>query len=133
MNSAFINKISSAQRALLMQSRTEEFPTTIEEIETRGARPKNCDLYEEFSQSSISETIRLRQAGYGKADAEMRKKLIIAVEEEIADFTIWLSEIKNLEPTIAHFYAVSLKSLLTGFAFGMQVAQLFDVVLNKKV
>ena len=61
----------------------------------------------------------------------MRKKLIITVEKEIGDFTIWLSEIKSLEPTIAHFYAVSLKSLLIGFEFGVQVAQLFDVVLNK--
>jgi hypothetical protein len=114
-----------------MQSRTEEFLTTLEEIDTRRARPKNSELYEEFSHCSISETIQLRQAEYGKADSEMRKKLIMAVEEEIRDFTIWLSEIKNLEPTIAHFFAVSLKSLLIGFEFGMQVAQLFDVVLNK--
>jgi hypothetical protein len=114
-----------------MQSRTEEFPTTLEGIDTRRARPKNYELYEEFSQRSISETFHLRQTEYGKADPEMRKKLIIAVEEEIEDFTIWLSEIKNLEPAIAHFYAVSLKSLLTGFVFGMQVAQLFDVVLSK--
>jgi len=114
-----------------MQSKTEEFPTTFEEIETRRARPKNCELYEEFSQRNISETIQLRQTEYEKADPEMRKKLIIAVEEEIGDFETWLSEIKNLEPTIAHFYAVSLKSLLTGFAFGMQVAELFDVALKK--
>ena len=114
-----------------MQSRTEEFTTTLEGIDTRRARPKNSELYEEFSQCSISETVQLRQTEYGKADSETRRKLIIAVEEEIEDFTLWLSEIKNLEPTIAHFYAVSLKSLLTGFAFGMQVAQLFDVVLSK--
>ena len=114
-----------------MQSKTEEFPTMLEEIETRRARPKNCELYEEFSQRNISETIQLRQTEYQKADPEIRKKLIIAVDEEIGDFATWLSEIKNLEPTISHFYAVSLKSLLTGFAFGMQVAQLFDVVLRK--
>ena len=114
-----------------MQSRTEEFPTTLEEINTRRARPKNSELYEEFSQCSISETIQLRQAEYGKADSEMRKKLIMAAEEEIRDFTIWLSEIKSLEPTIVHFYAVSLKSLLIGFEFGVQVAQLFDAVLSK--
>lgn len=114
-----------------MQSRTEEFPTTIEEIETRRPRPNNIELYEEFSQRNISETIQLRQEEYGKADPEMRKKLTIAVEEEIEDFATWLSEIKKLEPPVAHFYAVSLKSLLTGFAFGMQIAELFDVALKK--
>jgi hypothetical protein len=114
-----------------MQSRTEEFATTLEEMDTRRGRPKNCELYEEFSQRSLSETVQLRQAEYGKADSETRKKLIIAIGEEIGDFTIWLTETKNLEPTIAHFYAISLKSLLIGFEFGLQVAQLFDVVLNK--
>jgi hypothetical protein len=114
-----------------MQSRTEEFPTMFEEIKSRRVRPKNSKLYEEFSRCSISDTAQLRRAEYGKADSETRKKLIMAVEDEIRDFTLWLSKTKNLEPMLAHFYAVSLKSLLIGFEFGVQVAQLFDVVLNR--
>jgi hypothetical protein len=113
-----------------MQSRTEEFPTTLK-IDAWRAKPKNFEMYEEFSQRSMSETIQLRQAKYGKADLEMRKKLIIAVGEDMRDFATWLSEIKKLEPTVAHFYAVSLRSALIGFEFGVQVARLFDAVLNK--
>lgn len=114
-----------------MESKAQEFMTTLEEIDSKKTRPKNCELYEEFSQHSMSETIQQWKEEYGKADHKTRKKLIIAVEQEIEDFSIWLSETKNLEPTTAHFYAVSLKSLLTGFAFGEQIARLFDVILNK--
>ena len=114
-----------------MQSKAKESMTVVERIDNQKAMPKSYELYEEFSQRSISDTIQLRQEEYGKADVEMRKKLEIAVDEEIEDFFVWLSEIKNLEPTIARYYGVSLKSLLIGFAFGQQVAELFDAVLIK--
>jgi hypothetical protein len=131
MNGTFTSKIFPAWKSLFMQSRTEEFSATLEGIDSGRVRPKNSELYEEFSRCSISDTIQLRRTEYGKADSETRKKLIMAVDEEIRDFALWLSKTKNLEPALAHFYAISLKSLLIGFEFGVQVAQLFDVVLNR--
>ncbi len=131
MNGTFISEIFPAWKALFMQSRTEEFSATLEEIDSGRGRPKNSELYEEFSRCSISDTIQLRRTEYGKADSETRKKLVMAADEEIRDFALWLSKTKNLEPALAHFYAVSLKSLLIGFEFGVQVAHLFDVVLKR--
>lgn len=133
MNNTFINKIFPTWKALLMQPEAKEFMAVVERIDRQEAMPKSCELYEEFSQRSISDIIQLRQEEYGKADVEKRKRLEIAVDEEIEDFFVWLSEIKNLEPTIAHYYGVSLKSLLLGFEFGQKIAELFDTVLTKTV
>ena len=105
--------------------------TVVERIDNQKVILRSYGLYEEFSQRSISDTIRLRHEEYGKADVEMRKKLEIVVDEEIEDFFVWLSEIKNFEPMIARYYGVSLKSLLIGFEFGRQIAELFDAVLTK--
>ena len=131
MNDTFINKIFPIWKALVMQPSAKESMAEVERIDSQKAMPKSCELYEEFSRRSISDTIQLRREKYGKADVEMRKKLEIAVDEEIADFFVWLSEIKNLEPTIARYYGVSLKSLLVGFEFGQQIAEFFDTVLTK--
>ncbi len=114
-----------------MQSRTEEFSAIFEQNENRKPRAKNCELYEEFSRSSIADTIRLRRTEYGKADAVSRKEMTMAADEEIRDFALWLSRTKNIEPTLAHYYAISLKSLLIGFEFGEHLAQLFEEVLNR--
>jgi hypothetical protein len=131
MNDTFINKISPAWKALLMQPKAKESMAVVERIDCQETIPKSYELYEEFSQRSISDTIQLRQEEYGKADVEKRKSLEIAVDEEIEDFLVWLSEIKNLEPKIARYYGLSLKSLLAGFEFGQQIAELFDRVLTK--
>lgn len=50
---------------------------------------------------------------------------------EVENFHIWLESARRLEPFAAHYYSVSLKSLLLGLPIGVQVARLFDVILAK--
>ena len=115
-----------------MQSRTDELAAELEAYETRKSQPRSFELYEEYSQRDMAETIRTRKEAYEKADLQTREELETEVEIEVENFHIWLEEVKKLEPFAAHYYSVSLKSLLLGFPIGMQVARLFDAVLDEK-
>lgn len=87
-------------------------------------------LYEEYSRSNMVEIIKTRTSDYNKATAERRKELEEEVEAEVNNFRMWLEETKNLNPTTAHYYAISLQGLLLGVPTGVQIAQLFSVVLD---
>jgi hypothetical protein len=115
-----------------MQSRTEDFPVELEAYETQKSQPKSFGLYEEYSQRDIVETIRTRKDAYEKADLQAREELETEVEIEIENFHIWLEAVKKLTSFAAHYYSVSLKSLLLGLPIGVQVAQLFGAVLEKR-
>jgi hypothetical protein len=52
------------------------------------------------------------------------------VEREVKNFRAWLEEAKNLERTAAHYYSVSVKSLLLGLPTGVQTARLFGIILD---
>jgi hypothetical protein len=114
-----------------MQSKTEEFAAELEAYETRKSQPKSFGLYEEYSQRDIAETIRARKDAYEKADPQTREELETEAEIEVENFHIWLETTKKLEPFAAHYYSVSLKSLLLGLPIGVQVAQLFEVALDR--
>ena len=114
-----------------MQSRTEEFAAELEAYETRKIQPRSFGLYEEYSQKNIAETIGTRKAAYEKADSQAREELETEAEIEVENFHIWLEANKKLEPFAAHYYSVSLKSLLLGLPIGVQIAQLFEVVLDR--
>ena len=115
-----------------MQSRTEEFRAELETHDNENRRPRSFELYEEYRQCNIIETVRMRRDQYDKADKEAKRELVTQAEEEIEDFRSWLMETKSLEPTDAHYYSISLKSLLVGIPQGVQVAELFDIILGKK-
>jgi DNA-binding transcriptional regulator LsrR (DeoR family) len=117
---------------LRMQSKTEKLPVELEVHETDDAEKlKSFKLYEEYSQRNIAETIRIRKDTYEKTAPQAKEELITAVEIEVENFHIWLEAVKKLEPFDAHYYSISLKSLLLGVPIGVQVAQLFDEVLNR--
>jgi len=114
-----------------MQSKNEELNAQLEAHDTWKTEPTNFTLYEEYSRRKITETIRTRRAKYEMASVETKRKLEEEVAGEVAGFSIWLEETKNLESIIAHYYAVSLKSLLLGLPIGVKVAQLFSIILDK--
>jgi hypothetical protein len=132
MNGAFTNKIFQTRKALVMQSRTEEFRAELEPLDVEHRRPRSFELYEEYRQCNIIETIRMRRDQYDKAGKQAKRELITQAEEEVEDFRAWLIETKSLEPTNAHYYSVSLKSLLVGIPKGVQIAKLFDNILDKQ-
>jgi hypothetical protein len=112
-----------------MQSQTEELTSELKTFESER-KPKNLVLYEEYSHSSIVETIRARRANYSKATRERRNEIEEEVGAEINNFRRWLEETKNLKPDIAHYHAISLKSLLLGLPIGVQIAKLFSIALD---
>lgn len=114
-----------------MESKTEEFLTDAYAFESRGDRPTNLRLYEEYSGCSSQETVSSRRERYEKADVDSRRGLEAAVDEEIKGFRVWLVRVKNFEDETAIHCAVSLKSLLLGLSVGLQVAKLFDIIMNK--
>lgn len=116
-----------------MQSKKEEFMIELEAYDAEKCQPRSFELYEEFSQRKMAETIRTRRDNFDKADLEARKELATEVKNEVESFCIWLQETKRLPSTVAHYYSVSLKSLLVGLSMGVQVACLFDIILNAQI
>jgi len=130
MNRAFINKIYRVEEASLMRSKTGEFVAELEAYDVQERRPRSFELYEEYTQRTIAKTIRIRRENFDKTDLKAKRELQTEVEREVKNFRTWLEETKNLETTTAHYYSASLKSLLLGLPVGVQVAQLFDIILD---
>jgi hypothetical protein len=114
-----------------MQSKTYDFLAEVCDIEER--QPRSFELYEEYSQRPIADTIGRRKENFRKAGFTTKRQLLNEVEREVKSFRTWLEETKNLDPTIAYYIAVSLKSLLFGLPVGVQVAQLFGTILDKQL
>jgi hypothetical protein len=114
-----------------MQAKKEEaFIVDLESYNAEKSYPRSFALYEEYCQKNIAETIRTRRESFEKASFEAKTKLVTKVESEIDGFRIWLEETKGFEPSTAYYFSTSLKSLLLGLPVGMQVARLFDLILN---
>lgn len=122
-------RYSLSSKFFLMQPQTGELTSEPVTLGTQKT-PKTFTLYEEYSQSDILETVRTRRLEYDKATRERRKELEEEVETEVNSFHMWLKETKNLEPSTAHYYSIALKSLLLGLPTGVQIAQLFSLVLD---
>jgi len=133
MNREFITKITSARNVLFMQSKTEEFAVKLDVVDEEKSRPRSFELYEEYSQRSINETIRTCRDNFENANVNARKELLERAGREVYAFRFWLEETKNVEPNAAHYIAVSLKSLLLGLPMGVQFASLFDAILEKRI
>jgi hypothetical protein len=113
-----------------MQSRTEDLHVEIEAYTSLKKQLKSFQLYEEYSQKDIVDTIQKRKEAYEKADLQAREELETEVEIEVENFQIWLESVK-FAPFAAHYLSVSLQSLLLGLPIGVRIAQLFDAVLDK--
>jgi hypothetical protein len=116
-----------------MQSKTDDFLVELEAYDIEERYPRSFELYEEYSQRRIADTIRVSRENFEKATFTTKKQLLAEVEREVKSFRTWLEETKNLDPAIAYYIAVSLKSLLLGLPAGVQIAQLFGTILDKQV
>lgn len=114
-----------------MQSKTGEFVAELEAYDIEECHLRSFELYEEYSQRIIADTIRICGENFAKTDLKARRELLAEVEREVKNFCTWLEETKNLERTAAHYYSVSLKSLLLGLPVGVQVARFFGIIMNK--
>jgi len=114
-----------------MQSKTDEFVAELEAYDIEERHLSNFELYEEYSKGTIVDTIEKCKESFRKAGFTIKKELLTEVESEVKNFRTWLEENKNLDSTIAYYYAVSLKSLLLGLPMSVQLAQLFDILLDK--
>jgi hypothetical protein len=114
-----------------MQSKTDEFVAELEVYDIEERHLSNVELYEEYSKRTIVDTIERSKENFRKSGFTIKKELLAEVESEVKNFRTWLEETKNLDPAIAYYYAVSLKSLLLGLQMGVQAAQLFDIILDK--
>jgi hypothetical protein len=118
------------RKLAFMQPETEEFMVEVEAHVIQERRPRSFELFEEYSQRTIADTIRICRENFEKADVEARRELLKEVEREVNDFRAWLEETKDFESTTTHYYSVSMKSLLLGLPVGVQVARLFDAILD---
>jgi len=114
-----------------MQPKTGEFMAELEAYDIQEPHRRSFELYEEYSQRTIADTIRIRRENFDKADLKAKGELLAEVEREVKNFRTWLEETKTLERTTAHYYSVSLKSLLLGLPVGVQVARLFGTIMDK--
>jgi len=112
-----------------MQSQTERVAPELGTIGSESI-PRSFILYEEYSKNCIAETIRARRSMYELAGLEKKRDLEREVEVEVNDFHDWMVGNKGIERDMAHYYAISLKSLLLGLPSGAQIAQLFNIVLD---
>ena len=113
-----------------MQSKTDEPAAELEAYDIQERHPTSFELYEEYSERTIADTIRICRENFDKANVEAKRELLTDVERKIKNFRAWLEETKNLEPTAAHYYSVSVKSLLLGLPTGVQIARLFGTILD---
>lgn len=113
-----------------MEPKIGEFLAELEAYDVQKLSSKTLELYEEYSQKPIADTIKIRKESFERADFKAKDELLEEAELEVKDFRTWLEETKNLESTIAYYYSVSIKSLLIGLPFGVRMAQLFESVLN---
>ena len=114
-----------------MESKTQDFWAELEASSIKEHYTRSFELYEEYSKTTIAKRITISTERFEKADADEKRKLVHAVEKEVEAFRAWLEETKGLEPDSAHYHAVSLKSLLLGLPTGIQIAQLFNMILNE--
>jgi hypothetical protein len=114
-----------------MQSKKElEFIINLEACDIEDTYPLSFGLYEEYSQRSIAETIRTRRENFDRADLKTKRELVAEAENEVESFRVWLEEIKGFKPSVARNCSMSLKSLLIGLSVGVQIARLFDIIVN---
>ena len=114
-----------------MHSKTEEFIAEVEISKAPQRTPRSFALYEEYSHTKMAQTIRMRRDNYEKADSQAKRRLEKDVQQEVNGFRQWLEQTQDMEHDRAHYYATSLKSVLLGLPTGVQIAHLFETILDR--
>jgi hypothetical protein len=113
-----------------MQSRTD-FGLEIETGNSRKRHLNSLELYEEFKHKDVSGTTCIRQKNFSRAGCAEKRKLEVQVDNETRRFRSWLVETKNLDDEIARYCSLSIRSLILGMPMGEQIAQFFDLIINR--
>jgi len=113
-----------------MESKTEDFIVQLEAGDIPAPQLRNFQLFEEYSEKDIANVIKARRERFEKADIETRRLMEAETQDEIRDFCSWLQETKEFTPLTAHYYSISLKSLLLGLPIGVQIAHIFHMILS---
>ncbi|MEM3725236.1 MAG: hypothetical protein QXK98_00010 [Candidatus Bathyarchaeia archaeon] len=130
----FINAIFAEIRKFrLCSPRQMIFWLNSKHMISKSAIQEALNYTREYSHKPIADTIRESRENFEKATSTTKRQLLDEVEREIKNFRSWLEETKNLDSTIAYYIAVSLKGLLFGLPAGVQIAQLFDTILDKQI
>ncbi len=87
MNRTFINKIYRELKASLMQPKTEEFMAELEAY-IQERRPRSFELYEEYSQRTIADTIRISRENFDKADLKGKREHRQKLKEKSKTFEL---------------------------------------------
>jgi len=109
-----------------MESKILEFTECLSSYDIRKGYLRGFELFEEFSGRSIYETIKRRRENFNIFNSRVKGQL----EREVESFYNWLKEVKGLQPSIAYYYSVGLKSLLAGLPMGVTVGLLFGIILD---
>jgi len=128
MDLNFIKKIAENTKLLVMQSEIQESIAVLGEYNIPKGYLRGFELFEEFSGRSIVKTIEERRERFNSGDTEILRQM----EKEVESFSDWLKEVKGFQSTTAHYYSVSLKSLLAGLPVGVTVGLLFGIVLYEQ-
>jgi hypothetical protein len=112
-----------------MESKTEDFIVQLEAGDVPATRLRSFQLFEEYCHEDIATMIESRRERFERADVETRRLMELQTHDEIRDFCSWLQETKEFTPRTAHYYSISLKSLLLGLPIGVQIAHIFNVIL----
>jgi hypothetical protein len=116
-----------------MESKTEDFMVQLEAGEVPTPQLGSFRLFQEYSQKDIANTIKTRREKFENASIETRRLMEAETQDEIRDFCSWLQETKKFTPLTAHYYSISLKSVLLGLPVGVQIAHVFNTILTARV
>jgi len=92
-----------------MEPEINEFLESIPTKNTRKSYLRGLELFEEFSNRTVSKTIKMRRENLAGNDLKVRRQL----EREVERFFVWLQEEKKLSQNTAYSACVAIKSLLS--------------------
>ena len=113
-----------------MEPKTEDFMVQLEAGDTPAPKLRSFQLFEEYCHEDIATMIESRRERFERADVETRRLIELETCDEIRDFCSWLQETRQFTPRTAHYYSISLKSVLLGLPIGVQIAHIFNIILT---
>jgi hypothetical protein len=114
-----------------MKSEIERSPVNVGILEVSESNPRGFALFEEFCGRSVSEVYAKSARMFEASSAEGRARLCIEAEAKVKDFRDWLVNAKGYRLDAAHYFSVSVKSLIAGLPIGVEIGLLFAAALDK--
>lgn len=113
-----------------MESKTEDFMVQLPAGDIPAPQLRSFLLFQEYSHKDIANIIKTRRERFENASIETRRLMETETQDEIRDFCSWLQETQEFTSLTAHYYSISLKSVLLGLPVGVQIAHVFNTILT---